>query len=148
MIGEAGGLSLREGGVGFELEGDHILQGLDVLTNQIAITVSCPVKEEFEDGIPVVQFAKSARDDGRRKCLLGKGAGEPMDPVEDILVDLGRSLLLLDEFVSLWNRSSITTHVFGPVVVCCCRSGGKVVVIGSWLILFAISRCVDAKIFC
>jgi hypothetical protein len=103
VVGEAGGLSLREGGVGFELEGDHILQGLDVLTNQIAITVSCPVEEEFEDGIPVVQFAKSARDDGRRKCLLGKGAGEPVNPVEDILVDLGRSLLLLDEFVSLWN---------------------------------------------
>jgi len=111
VVGEAGRLGLREGRVEFELEGDHILQGLDVLTNHIAIAVGCAVEEEFEDGIPVVEFAESARDDRGRKSLLGEGAGEPMDPVEDILVDFGLSLLLLDEFVSLWNRSSIATHV-------------------------------------
>jgi hypothetical protein len=136
VVGEAGGLGLREGGVEFELESDHILQGLDVLTNQVAITVSCPVEEKFEDGIPVVELAESARDDGRRKSLLREGAGEPVDPVEDVLVDLGLSLLLLDEFVSLWNRSSITTHVWFwllPVAV-------VVVVEGSWLVLFAVSQ--------
>jgi hypothetical protein len=103
VVGEAGGLSLREGRVVFELESDHILQRLDVLTNQIAIAISFAVEEEFEDGIPVVEFSESTGNNGGRKRLLGEGAGEPVDPVEDVLVDLGLSLLLLDEFVSLGN---------------------------------------------
>jgi hypothetical protein len=103
VVGEAGGLSLREGRVVFELESDNILQRLDVLTNQIAIAVSFAVEEEFEDGIPVVEFSESTGNNGGRKRLLGEGAGEPVDPVEDVLVDLGLSLLLLDEFVSLGN---------------------------------------------
>jgi hypothetical protein len=117
VVSETGGLSFREGRVEFELEGDHILERLDVLTNQIAIAVGCAVEKEFEDGISIVEFAESAGDDGGRKRLLGEGTGEPVDPIEDVVVDLGLSLLLLDEFVSLGNRASIATHVGLAVVL-------------------------------
>lgn len=111
-----------------------------MLTNQIAISVGCAVEEEFEDGIPVVEFAESAGDDGGRKRLLGEGAGEPVDPVEDVLVDLGLPLFLLDEFVSLGNRASIATHV-GPVVDCCCRGEGCKSRFLDWLLCSQLVWC-------
>lgn len=103
VVGQAGRVALGEGRVGLQFEGDDVLERLDVLTNEVAIAIGGPVEQKFKNGVSIVELSEATRDDGGGKSLLGEGAGEPLDSVEDVLVDLGSLLLLLDEFVSLWN---------------------------------------------
>jgi len=81
-----------------------------VLTNLVSITIGGSVQEEFQNRISVVEFSKSTGDYGRGEGFFGEGTEEPVDSVEDRLIDLGSFLLLLDEFVSSGNGASVATH--------------------------------------